>query len=208
MPKKLSSKWSAAVAHLAAADPRMRALIDAVGPCTLEPTGADRPFESLVETIVYQQLTGKAAATIYGRVTKLARGRVNPRWMLRAAEADLRACGLSGPKIRSVRDLAARVASRELDLTDLDALDDAALAERLLTVKGIGPWSVQMMLIFRLGRPDVWPVTDLGIRKGAQKVWGLRALPGDARLAKLGKPLAPWRSVAAWYLWRSLEVGK
>lgn len=199
-------RWADAVAHLAAADPRMRAVIEAVGPCTLEPTGGERPFEALVEIIVYQQLTGKAARTIFGRVKALVRGRVTARGLLAAAKADLRAAGLSGPKIRAVQDLARRVEGRGLALTDLPALDDGALSERLLTVKGIGPWSVQMMLIFRLGRPDVWPVTDLGIRKAAQRLWRLRALPEAPRLERLGKPLAPWRSIAAWYLWRSLDV--
>ena len=201
----MGSQWDAAVAHLKAADAKLAALIERVGPCRLEPTGVERPFEVLVETIVYQQLTGKAAATIYGRVCKLFRGPLTPRKLLEAGEEKLRGAGLSGPKIRSIEDLSARVQDGRLRLDELDALGDEELAARLIEVKGIGPWSVQMVMLFRLGRPDVWPVTDLGVRKGAQRVWGLRELPGVDRLERLGKRLSPHRSVAAWYLWRAAE---
>lgn len=192
--------------HLARADRKMARLIQTIGPCTLEPTGAARPFEALVETIVYQQLTGKAAQTIFGRLCGLVRGPLSPRGLLRAGEEKLRSVGLSGPKIRSITDLSQRVVSGRLELDRLDSLSDDELAARLLEVKGIGPWSVQMVLIFRLGRPDVWPVTDLGIRKGAQRVWGWTAVPGLAELEAAGERLRPWRSIASWYLWRSLEM--
>jgi 3-methyladenine DNA glycosylase/8-oxoguanine DNA glycosylase len=198
--------WGEAVEHLSRADRGMARLIARVGPCRLEPTGVESPFIALLETIVYQQLTGKAAATIFGRVEKLFRGPVTARKILRVSDDKLRAAGLSGPKIRSIRDLAQRVDSGALKLERLDALADAELTARLLEVKGIGPWSVQMVLIFRLGRPDVWPVGDLGIRKGAQQLWKLDALPGPEALEKLGEKLRPWRTVAAWYLWRSLDA--
>lgn len=198
--------WTDAVAHLSRADRGMARLIERVGPCRLAPTGVDAPLEALLETIIYQQLTAKAAATIYGRFARLFRAPITARKVLGASEDALRGAGISGPKIRSIRDLAQRVHSGELRLERLDALSDDELAKRLLAVKGIGPWSVQMVLIFRLGRPDVWPVGDLGIRKGAQRVWKLPDLPRAERLEELGEKLRPWRTVAAWYLWRSLEL--
>ena len=198
--------WADALSHISRADKRFARLIETVGPCTLAPTGVESPFEALVETIVYQQLTGKAAATIFGRVRALFRGPLTPKKLLAAPEEKLRAAGLSGPKIRSIADLSQRVETKALSLAGLDLLPDRELSERLLEVKGIGPWSVQMVLIFRLGRPDVWPVTDLGIRKGAQKVWGLKETPEPKEVERRGARLAPWRTVAAWYLWRSLEV--
>jgi len=200
-----TERWNDAVRHLSRADARLARVIERVGPCRLAPTGVARPFEALVETIVYQQLTGKAAATIYGRLCTQLRAPLTPRKLLAAPEEKLRAAGLSGPKIRSIADLAQRVHSGALALDRLDALSDAEVAERLLAVKGIGPWSVQMVLIFRLGRPDVWPVSDLGIRKAAQATWAMRALPAPEELERRGARLAPYRSIAAWYLWRSLE---
>lgn len=200
------TRWGEAMKHLGEADPGMARLIDAVGPCRLEPTGIERPFEALVETIVYQQLTGKAAQTIFNRVCALFRGPLTPNKLLGAGETKLRTAGLSGPKIRSIVDLCERVSDKRLQLAELDSLSDTELAERLIAVKGIGPWSVQMIMIFRLGRPDVWPVGDLGIRKGAQRVWGFRELPDAKVLERAGKALAPYRSIASWYLWRSLEI--
>lgn len=197
--------WTAAVTHLSNADPKMAKLIARVGPCRLEPTGIASPFDALVETIVYQQLTGKAAATIFGRVCGLFRGGLSPKKLLGAGEAKLRSAGLSGPKIRSIEDLSRRVLDRSLPLDRIAVMPDDELSEALLQVKGIGPWSVQMVMIFRLGRPDVWPVTDLGIRKGAQLVWGFGDLPDAKQLERVGKRLSPHRSVASWYLWRCAE---
>lgn len=197
--------WTEAVTHLSSADPKMAKLIARVGPCRLEPTGIESPFDALVETIVYQQLTAKAAATIFGRVRGLFRGGLSPKKLLGAGEAKLRSAGLSGPKIRSIEDLSRRVMERSLPLDRLRVMPDDELSEALLQVKGIGPWSVQMVMIFRLGRPDVWPVTDLGIRKGAQLVWGFGELPDAKQLERVGKRLSPHRSVASWYLWRCAE---
>lgn len=203
--KPVKDRWTDAVAHLSEADPKLAKAIARVGACRLQPTGIENPFEALVETIVYQQLTGKAAATIYGRVAAMFRGGITPRKLLGAGEAKLRTAGLSGPKIRSIEDLSRRALDGTLPLDRIASLPDAELSEALLQVKGIGPWSVQMVMIFRLGRPDVWPVTDLGIRKGAQRVWGFRDLPDAKQLERVGKRLSPHRSVASWYLWRCAE---
>lgn len=202
------NRWHKAVAHLKKADLDLAALIDQVGPCLLDPVGMDDPFEALVETVVYQQLSGKAASTIFDRLAGLfGEGQtLTPSNLLSTTDERLRSVGLSRPKIKTMRDLANRVSDGSLRLDGLERRSDEDLAEELIKVHGIGPWSVQMILIFRLGRPDVWPVTDLGIRKGAQRTWRLPELPDERRLLPMGDLLRPYRSIAAWYLWRSLEL--
>jgi 3-methyladenine DNA glycosylase/8-oxoguanine DNA glycosylase len=200
-----------ALRHLASADPRLAPWIARAGAPTLPPRSrppADQLFEGLVEAVVSQQLSGKAAATIAGRVRALgAAGRLPaPHALAAIDDAHLRAAGLSGAKIASVKDLAARVASGSLRLDELGDLDDEVVVERLVEVRGIGRWTAQMALMFRLGRPDVLPVADLGVRKGAMRLTRGRELPDAARLERIARPWRPYRSVACWYLWRIAET--
>ncbi len=194
-----------ALRHLGAADRRLGALIERVGPFRLRVDRMQSPFASLAESIVYQQLSGKAAETIYGRV-EAALGEVTPEAVLRSRVSDLRGCGLSGSKTAAVKDLAAKALQGVVpSIGELESMDDEAIVERLTQVRGIGRWTVEMLLIFRLGRPDVLPATDYGVRKGFAKTFR-RALPTPADVLRRGERWRPYRSVAAWYLWRALEL--
>lgn len=203
-----------AQAALAARDPRLGAVIERVGPCTLLPRREGTHFAHLVRNIVYQQLSGTAAATIHGRFVALVTGASgaaaspapDPRAVLDTSEEALRACGLSAAKVRAVRDLALHVTDERLPLHRLDIMDDQEIIDALVQVRGIGPWTAQMFLMFRLGRPDVLPVLDLGVRKGAQRIYRTRALPDAARLGKIARNWRPWASVASWYCWRVLDL--
>lgn len=192
--------------HLAAADPRMAALLDRVGPYRLELSSERTHLYALLRAIVYQQLSGKAAATIFGRVEALfdAARFPDPAAILRVPDETLRAAGLSRGKLAAIRDLCTKAESLRLDA--LDGLPDDEVSAKLVQVRGIGPWSAQMFLMFHLGRPDVWPATDLGIRKGAGVVLGRKALPAVSTVEKWGERFRPWRSAAAWYLWRALDT--
>ena len=194
-----------ATAHVRRSDPVMGAIVRDVGPCRLRVDEGGGAFAALVESIVYQQITGKAAASIYGRVRRLV-GRRHPRPhdILAATEQALREAGLSRQKIAYLRDLSERVIAG-LKLRVLGRLHDEAVIEALTEVKGIGRWTVEMFLIFRLGRLDVLPVHDYGIRKAMQRAYRLRKLPTPDRMRKLAEPWRPYRTVACWYLWRSLE---
>jgi 3-methyladenine DNA glycosylase/8-oxoguanine DNA glycosylase len=195
----------AAIAHLTAADPKLARLMDRVGPFAMPTREAMSPFEMLLHAIVYQQITTKAAASIHGRLVALFPGdKPGPRRLQKLSDEDLRGAGLSRPKQRAARDLA----DKALDGTvparrQLDRMDDDAIIERLIQVRGIGQWSAEMMLIFQLGRPDVLPVTDLGVRKGFQLSHGGRALPEPKKLLRYGERWRPYRSVASWYLWQA-----
>ncbi len=167
---------------------------------------AEDPFFYLARAIVYQQLAGKAAQTIHGRFVEALKGDVSPVKVLRVRETTLRKAGLSRNKLAAIRDLAAKVRSGEVGLHDLHEQDDAEVERRLTLVKGIGPWTAHMFLMFRLGRPDVWPVGDLGVRQGLAKVLGLADVPTQKEMEPLGESYRPWRSAAAWYCWRALEV--
>ncbi|MGP8175691.1 MAG: DNA-3-methyladenine glycosylase family protein [Terracidiphilus sp.] len=216
--RKLPFDPAEALAHLRANDPKLGALIDRAGPFTLKLDPSPSPFESLVESILYQQLHGKAAATIHRRVREYFGGDPAPEQLISTPDEPLRACGVSGNKIKALRDLA----SRTLDGTvptnaAIKKMTDAEIVERLTEVRGIGPWTVEMLLIFRLGRPDVLPVSDYGVRKGfgltflkAPKTRPLEAkdLPKPEVLLKRGKRWAPFRSVASWYLWRACDLAK
>ncbi|MDX2149514.1 MAG: DNA-3-methyladenine glycosylase [Bryobacteraceae bacterium] len=194
------------VFHLKQADPTLRQIIEAVGPYRIQYREPD--FETLVRSIVYQQLNGTAAGTIFGRLQAAAcrDGRpLTPRAILRLAPERLRALGLSGQKAAYVRDLAERTASREVDFARLPALSDEGVIEHLTQVKGVGVWTAHMFLIFALRRPDVLPTGDLGVRAAIKKAWRLEALPTPAEMEALARPWRPWCSVASWYLWRSLE---
>jgi len=196
---------AAAVRHLKRADPVMARVIAKVGPCRFATRPGGSHFAFIVRAIVFQQLSTKAATTIHGRVLDLFGGALDPAAVARAADADLRAAGLSRQKASYVKDLGAKVADGTVGLDHLADLDDAAIIDELTRVKGIGVWSAQMFLIFRLGRPDVLPVLDLGIRKGAQRAYGLRTVPSTKRLEKLARPWSPYATIACWYLWRLLD---
>jgi DNA-3-methyladenine glycosylase II len=198
-----------AILHLTNADPRLGALIARVGPCLINArAGETDHFEGLVRAITSQQLSTKAAATIFGRVKALgldATGRFNPATLLAQDEAALRGAGLSGQKTRYVRDVCEKVGSGALDFDALHAVDDDAVIEALCSVKGVGRWTAEMFLMFRLGRPDVLPVGDLGIQKGFMRLFNLRTMPTAEKMVKLAKPFRPYRSAACWYLWRLTE---
>jgi DNA-3-methyladenine glycosylase II len=195
-----------AVRHLKRADPRLAAVIERVGPCRLEIRREGTHFEYVLRAIVYQQLSGKAAATIHGRVVDLLNGTPTPDAVLDTPDEAFRAAGLSRQKMGYVRDLARQAAAGALPLETIEALDDEAVIEALASVKGVGRWTAQMFLLFRLGRPNVLPAEDLGIRKGVQLAYRTRGLPPPKRVLALGRSWAPYASVASWYLWRSLEL--
>jgi len=192
--------------HLMRADRTLADLVKRHGPCGLPSArGMDR-FAGLVRSIVSQQLSAKAAGTIHGRVlTALGDRGATPAAILDTPEDTLRACGLSRAKIASVRDLAAKVGDGTLALDALDALDDERVIEAMTAVRGIGRWSAEMFLIFRLGRPDILPVGDVGVQRAMRNLYGLRKHPSPARMTELARPWKPYRSVACWYLWRSLD---
>ena len=183
-------------------------IIERVGPCRLEARRAGTHYDALVRSIVFQQLSGKAAGTIHDRFRALyPRNRPRPELVLATDESLLRAAGLSRQKIGYLRDLSARVADRSLPLAHLGRLPDDAIIEHLVQVKGIGRWTVQMFLMFRLGRPDVLPELDLGVQNAIQRAYGLRKRPTPKDVLRIGEPWRPYASVASWYMWRSLENG-
>jgi 3-methyladenine DNA glycosylase/8-oxoguanine DNA glycosylase len=197
-----------AVAHLRASDPVLGALIDRVGPFDLELKSAHSLFEAMLRSIVYQQLHARAASTILGRVlVELARhGGAKPEALARASDAALRGAGLSANKLLAVRDLAAKCMEGTVpSLKEARKLGDDELVARLTTVRGIGPWTVHMLLIFYLGRPDVMPTSDFGIRAGFKKLYKKRKDPAPEAILKHARRWQPYRSVASWYLWRSLD---
>jgi len=202
----------AALAHLRASDASLERLIAAAGPFRMELKTTSSPFVALSEAIVYQQLSGKAAATIFGRVCALlprAKRGLTPDNILRVSDEKLRGAGLSRAKLLSLRDLARRTRAGEIpSLAALRRMDDEAIIERLTAVRGIGRWTAEMFLMFRLGRPDVLPVGDYGVRKGFGIAFKKRGLPAPADLEKHGERWKPYRTVASWYLWRALELGK
>jgi DNA-3-methyladenine glycosylase II len=216
--RKLPFDAAEALEHLKASDPKLAALIDRAGPFTLKLDPAPSPFESLVESILYQQLNGKAAATIHRRVREFFGGDPTPEQLLGTPDEVLRAAGVSGNKARALKDLATRTLDGTVPThAAIKKMTDAKIVERLTQVRGIGPWTVEMLLIFRMGRPDVFPVSDYGVRKGfaltflkLPKTRSLDAkdLPKAEILLKRGKRWAPFRSVASWYLWRACDLAK
>jgi DNA-3-methyladenine glycosylase II len=207
-----------AVEHLKAADAKLGVLIDCAGAFTMRLDPLPSPFESLLESILYQQLNGKAAGTIHRRVREYFGGDPAPQLLLDAPDEPLRAAGVSGNKIKALRDLAARTLDGTVPThAAIKKMTDTEILERLTAVRGIGPWTVEMLLIFRMGRPDVLPSTDYGVRKGfaltfqrVPKTRPLEAadLPKPEVLLKRGKRWAPFRSVASWYLWRACDLAK
>ena len=210
--------------HFRRADPVMAALVEAVGPYRLRAEPCASPFRHLAQAIASQQISGRAADTILARFVALygkvdagdrtgARDRDDgfpePAQVLATAPERLRSVGFSAAKAAALRDLAARTLEGVVpDSATLARLDDAAIVTRLTQVRGIGPWTVQMMLMFQLGRPDVLPVDDYGVRNGFRLAYGLAELPTPRELARHGERWAPWRSAAAWYLWRAVDLAR
>jgi DNA-3-methyladenine glycosylase II len=191
-----------AIPHLRSADPAMDALIHRLGPFRMRYKEPD--FAALVQSIVSQQLSTKAAATIHGRLRE-GLGEVTPARILKQDPADLRGWGLSGQKTAYLLDLAEKTRKRQVRFQALPAMSDDEVIEHLTQVKGVGVWTAQMFLMFALRRPDVLPVGDLGIRTAIRNVYALEELPGPGQMEEIARPWRPWASVACWYLWRSLE---
>lgn len=219
MAKKLDH--TAAIAHLSSADRKLAKIIAKAGPCGLQPEKTQNIFESLLEAIIYQQLNGKVAATITNRVKALfpenthrittrhgeAVGFPSPEQILAASPELLRSAGLSQAKMLAIRDLAAKALDGTVPtVAAAHKMSDEALVEHLTQVRGIGRWTVEMLLLFRLGRPDVLAVDDYGVRKGFAKIHGLDELPKPKELQEYGDRWRPHRSVACWYMWRAAEM--
>ena len=196
-----------AIDHLRERDPKLARIIDRVGDCELTPREGGTHFDALVRAIIYQQLSGKAAATIHGRVEALYGDRApTPEEILGTDDERLRAAGLSWQKISYIKDLASKVVSGELMTESLDSMPDDDVIASLVRVKGIGRWSAQMFLMFRLGRPNVLPDLDLGVQKGIQHAYRLPRLPTPKDVLRIGERWAPYASIASWYMWRLLEL--
>lgn len=197
----------AAVAHLRSVDPALAAVIDRVGPYTAQIRRVD-PYASLLRTILFQQLAGAAANAIQKRFLALYGDDSQPptpEQLLATTDEDLRAAGVSRQKIGYMRDLALHVHEGRLDLEDLTQVDDDEVLRRITAVKGLGDWSAHMYLMFHLGRPDVLPIGDLGVRNGMRLTYGLEATPTPKQAIEIGARWAPYRSVGSWYMWRAAE---
>jgi DNA-3-methyladenine glycosylase II len=196
-----------AVAHLKKVDPVMAEVIGQVGSYKGWPASQGTHFDAVARSIVFQQLSGRAAGTIHGRFQGLYGGRTPlPAELATTSDEQLRAIGLSRQKSAYLKDLGARVTSGDLPIETLHELSDEEIITALTQVKGIGRWTAQMFLMFRLGRPDVLPDLDLGIQKGIQRAYRLRKLPPPERVKKIGAKWAPYRTIASWYLWRLLDT--
>jgi methylated-DNA-[protein]-cysteine S-methyltransferase len=199
------------VAHIRKVEPALGRVIDAVGSFDLRVDPAHSLFSALARAIVYQQLSGKAAATIFARVKALFPGAkvLGPQHILQATDQQLRGAGLSRPKQLALRDLAERTAAGQLPtLAQIQRMDDEQVVDKLTVVRGIGRWTVQMLLIFRLGRPDVLAVDDYGVRKGYSIAFGKRKLPAPTELEQRGARWAPYRTIASWYCWRAVGLAQ
>ena len=199
---------AAAVRHLGERDERLKRLIDETRPFALEIEEPTSPYEALLRAIAYQSISGKAAATIFARVTALGgNGRApTPEAMLALRKPLLRKAGLSGAKVLAMKDLARKTLAGVVPtLEQAHAMSDDELVERLVSVRGIGAWSVEMFLIFRLGRPDVLPIHDLGVKKGWCVTYGKKHMPKPKELLAFGERWRPYRTVASWYMWRAFE---
>jgi 3-methyladenine DNA glycosylase/8-oxoguanine DNA glycosylase len=198
-----------AIQHLNRSDKILQKLIKKVGPCTLKPRTRRSVFEALVQSVAYQQLNGTAAATILGRVKALYPGKrfPTPQDLLDTPDERLRGAGLSRAKVAAIKDIAAKTISGVVPTTRTMArMTEAEIIERLTTLRGVGPWTVEMLLIFTLGRKDVLPVGDYGVRKGFAATYGWKELPTPKELLVYGERWRPHRTTAAWYFWRALDL--
>jgi DNA-3-methyladenine glycosylase II len=201
----------AALKHLSAVDPVMARLIRAIGPCKLEPETRRSPFQSLVQAVAHQQLHGAAANTILTRFRKLFPGKKfpKPEDLAGVTDEQIRACGFSFAKIKSIRDIAEKTLSGVVPTSRaIVKLSDAEIIERLTEVRGVGRWTVEMLLIFQLGRSDVLPVDDFGVRAGFRIAYKKREMPKPKELLEFGQRWRPHSTTAAWYLWRAADAAK
>ncbi len=197
-----------ALQHLTANDPDLARLIDRIGPFTLQVRAGFDPFQALLRSVVYQQLSGKAAATIFGRVKDLFPDQTpTPQHLSLLSDDVLRGAGMSRAKVASAKDLAAKTIDGTIpDRQRLLSLDDEVIVERLIQVRGVGRWTVEMLLMFYLGRPNILPATDLGVRKGFMRTYGLENMPTPKHILAHGNTCwNPFRSVASWYMWRAAD---
>ena len=200
-----------ALDHLRNVDPVLRRIIDIVGPCPLKPQKHRTPFESLVRAVAHQQLNGTAAESILGRFLKNFPGKrfPTPRDVAKVSDDVVRACGFSRAKIAAIRDISAKTSSGLVPTSSkISRLTDAEIIERLIQCRGVGRWTVEMLLMFKLGRPDVLPVDDFGIREGYKLAFQLSEQPRPKELQALGEKWSPFRTTAAWYLWRAVDLSK
>lgn len=200
-PHPFAATAREAEAHLAAVEPRFAPLIAGIGPCSLVPEGD--LFRGLVRAVVAQLISTAAAKTISARVEALVKNKVTPATVAKMTDEQLQSCGVSGGKRKAIRAVVELFAAKRNVAAELLAADDDTLRATLLDLHGIGPWTVDMVQIFCIGRPDIWPVGDLGVRAAVKDIFKLRALPDAKKMTKLAAPWRPYRTVAAWYLWRS-----
>jgi DNA-3-methyladenine glycosylase II len=202
------ANYTASVRYLKRIDPILAGVIESIGPCRIRVVAEGSHFQALTRSIVYQQLSGKAAATILSRVQALfPNGVATPEAVQATSDEKLRAAGLSRQKIAYLRDLSSKVSSGDLPLDTVHTMDDDDLIDHLVQVKGIGRWTAQMFLMFRLGRRDVLPELDLGIQNAIQRAYRMRKRPTPKQVKRIGAKWAPHSTVACWYLWRSLDNG-
>ena len=202
---------TAAIKHLSAADPVMKKLIAEIGACQLEPEKQRSPFQSLVQAVAHQQLNGTAANTILARFTKLFPQKrfPQPADLTSVTDEQIRACGFSFAKIKALRDLAAKTLDGTIPSSrKIEKMSDEEIITRLTEARGVGRWTVEMLLIFQLGRPDVLPVDDFGVRNGFRLAYKKRAMPKPKALLEFGRRWQPHRTAAAWYLWRTADAAK
>ena len=202
---------NSAAAHLSRADRKLAVIIKQVGSCPLKPRRGVQPWQALVRSVAFQQLNGNAAETIFNRFLALFPDTKfpKPEQIVRASDKQLRSAGLSGAKTAAIKDIAAKtIAGVVPDRRAIAKLSDAEIIERLTTIRGVGPWTVEMLLMFTLGRPDVLPVTDYGVRNGFAILHSLKELPPPKELLAYGERWRPHRSAAAWYLWRVVDLAR
>ena len=205
-PRRSQRRADPVAAHIVAADPAFRPIVDALGPVALR-DAAGEPFLALLRAIVFQQLAGKAAVAILNRVVALFDGAVlSPEAVLAMSHEKLRGAGLSAAKQAAVVDLAAKFADGTIPTHDFDSLSDDEIVTRLVQVRGVGRWTAEMFLIFELRRPDVWPIDDFGVRNGWRRLHHLAEMPRAKEFAAFGEPFRPYRSSAAWYCWRATDT--
>jgi DNA-3-methyladenine glycosylase II len=197
---------ASAIEEISARDPALADLVARVGPIRHRPRDPDGPFAALVRAIVFQQLAGRAAQAIYGRVRATVGDTLTPERLSAVSDAELRAAGLSGNKLASLRDLSVKVLDGTVVLTRTSRRSDEELIERLTEVRGIGRWTAEMYLMFQLRRPDVWPVDDLGVRQGYALAWELDPPPTPKQLEPLGERFRPYRSIVARYCWAAVAL--